>query len=210
MRLSVLCLLLWLGACATAPAGDELAAYPAALAGAYDNAAQYAAAPADLKHPPAGPADEWIDRQSATITPVTAPTLGPYAVLVDWRGDGGAARQRLWAFRREAGEVRLDIYDLAPGRAPVGAGAGLTGADLKGYGPACALHVRPRGPGAWDAQIAPDECRTTGADGQPIGLSIRITAMPTGLLYEEAGVRDDGAYAYRIPGAIPYEFRRTP
>lgn len=211
MRLSVLPLLLGLAACATTPAGDDLAAYPALLAGAYDNSAQYAAAPADLKHPAAGPADEWIDRQTATIAPVNAPALGPHVALVEWRGDSGAvSRQRLWAFRKEAGAVRLDIYAFA--RAPDGAGAisGLTMADLQGQGPACGLHVSPRGPGAWDAQIAPEECQTAAPDGQTIGLSVRITVMPTGILYEEAGMRADGSYAYRIPGGIPYEFRRTP
>lgn len=206
-----------LAACATTPAGDDLAAYPAALAGRYDNAAQYAAAPADLKRTPvADDSDDWLDRQTATFTSVTAPAIGPHVIYVEWRGvDGAISRQRIWAFRRdEAGAVRLDFYALAQPERYVGAApeafAALTAADLIGYGPACGLRVSRTGAGAWDARIDPESCRIVARSSRTMGIDARITVMPTGVLYQEAGILEDGSYAFRVPGGAPYDFRRTP
>jgi hypothetical protein len=206
-----------LAACASAPDGDDLAAYPAALVGRYDNAAQYAAAPADLKRPPvADDSYDWIDRQTAIFTPVAAPALGPHVLYVEWRGaDGVISRQRLWAFRRDdTGAVRMDFYTLAQPERFAGAAPGdfaaLTAADLIGYGPACGLQVSRAGAGAWDARIDPETCRIVARSGRAMGIDARITVMPTGVLYQEAGILEDGRYAFRVPGGTPYDFRRLP
>ena len=212
-------LLLTLTACATAPGGDDLAAFPAALVGVYDNAAQYAQAPDDLKRPPvAGDAYDWIDQQTATFRAVAVPALGAHVIYVEWRGGEGAiSRQRLWSFRRDAaGEPRMDFYELKeparlagqPDDAP--AFGALTPDDVIGYGPVCGLAVSANGKGAWNAQIDAETCRITAQSGSAMGIEARITVMPTGVLYQEAGRTADGGYVFKVPGGPPYDFRRRP
>ena len=210
--------LLLLTACATAPAGDDLTAYPAALVGAYDNAAQFAQAPDDLKRPPvAHDGDEWIDLQTATFSLVSAPALGPHVIYLEWKGAHGViSRQRLWSFRRDGPGVRMDFFSLREparfaGQAANAQGfATLTAADVIGYGAACGLIVTANGAGAWNAQIDAEDCRITAQDGREMGFEARVTVMPTGLLYQEAARLPDGGYALRVPGGQPYDFRRRP
>lgn len=216
MRTTLLAALM-LAACATTPTQTEdLSAYPAALAGTYDNSAQFAAAPEDMKRPPvADDSYDWIDLQQATFKTVNAPGIGPHVVYLEWRNaDGAISRQRLWSFRRAPEGVRMDFYTLADPAKFAGAQAdapvfaALTTADVKGYGPACGLAVTGSGQGAWNAQVTPEECRIIAASGREMGIDARVTVMPTGVLYQEAGRLPDGGYAFRAPGGQPYDFRR--
>lgn len=215
-RLIPAALLLALAACASMPAGDDLAAYPAALVGAYDNAAQYAQAPDDLKRPPvADGAYDWIDRQDVTFSSVAVPALGPVVLYAEWRGaDGAVSRQRLWAFRRDGAGVRIDLYSLKDRARLAGADtavlASLTADDVSGYGPACALAVTSSGRGAWNAQTNTETCHVTSQGAREMTIDTRVTVMPTGVLYQEAGRTEDGDYVFRLPGGAPYDFRRRP
>jgi hypothetical protein len=206
-----------LAACATTPASEDLYSFPAALAGRYDNAAQYAAAPDDMKRAPvADDRYDWIDRQTATFMALPQTGLGAPGVYLQWRGsDGAISRQRLWTFRKdETGAVRMDFYTLNQPERFIGAGLdafrNLTAADVTGYGPACGLHVTRSGAAAWDARIDPEECRIVARSGRAMGIGARVTVMPTGVLYQESGVLPDGAFAFRVPGGPPYDFRRLP
>lgn len=208
---------LLLAACATTrPETEDLSAYPAALVGTYDNSAQFAAAPEDMKRAPvADDSYDWIDLQRATFTTVNAPGIGPHVVYLEWRNaDGAISRQRLWSFRKAADGVRMDFYTLLEPAKFAGQPAdsavfgALTAADVKGYGPACGLMVSSAGRGAWNAQITPEECSIVAASGREMGIDARVTVMPTGVLYQEAGRLPEGGYAFRVPGGQPYDFRR--
>lgn len=197
-----------LAGCAAGPSAEPLAAYPAALAGRYDNAVQFTSAPADMRDAPADAEDDWIDLQAVTFTVVSAPAVAPLAVHAEWRGaDGAISRQRLWAFRQEPGGVRIDVLQFAAPDRFAGAGStaftNLTEADVRRLPSACALAASSAGPGAWNAQTDPERCLVEGA-----GLDIRITVMPTGVLYQEQARREDGSYAFRTPAPAPYDFRR--
>jgi len=208
--------------CATTGAGETVGVGPAdmarALEGRWDNRVQFAAAPPALRVAAAPPAADaaWIDRQALVMTRVNAPAIATDVVYVEWRAggpDGAPSRRSLWAFRRTAaGAVTLETYALRAPAAFAGnlptAFARLTPADLEPPAPGCALAVAPRGEGAFDARVAPQSCRARTAAGRAFGLAVHITLMPTGLLYEEAGVYDDDSYAFRIPGGAPYDFRR--
>ncbi|MDX2234935.1 MAG: CpcT/CpeT family chromophore lyase [Hyphomonadaceae bacterium] len=204
----LLAALLLVAGCASGPTGDDLAVYPAAIAGRYDNSVQYAGAPADMKDAPGDPEDDWLDAQAVTFTPVEARALGPAAVYAEWKSlEGAVTRQRLWLFRSDAGGVRLDIVDLATPERFAGAGPAafttLSRDDVTTPDPACALSVTASGRGAWNAQTDPDTCRRG-----DVSVDIRITVMPTGVLYQEQGRRPDGTYAFRTPSPAPYDFRR--
>jgi len=204
-------LLLALIGCATSPAGDNLAAYPAALVGAYDNSAQFAQAPDDMKRPPATPGDDWLDLQRVTFTAVSAPAVAPVGVYVEWRDTKrDIDRRRLWSFFRDADGVKLRILTLSESAPPItaqnpAAFAALTGGDVSATDPACDLRVSSNGAGAWNAQTDPEFCRLDDA-----ALDIRITVMPTGVLYQEQARREDSSYALRFPGPAPYDLRRRP
>lgn len=214
-------LMLLAAGCATTPKGPALGDYANALAGVYDNSAQFNAAPAALKREPAaGFPYEWLDQQYGVFERIDAPSLGAHVLYLEWRKDGpeGAiTRQRLWAFRSdETGAARMDFYgfktpqDFAGKANVAGAFASLTPADLIGYGPACALYLTPRGAGAWDGRIEPHQCEITTQSGRKMGLDVRVTIMPTGVLYKEAGILEDESFAFKVPGGPPYEFRRRP
>jgi hypothetical protein len=218
--MSVLAVLAFAGACASAPRVD-LGGYVSALEGAYDNSAQYAGAPADLKRDPAaGFPYEWLDQQYGVFKRVEAPALGQHVMYVEWRKggpEGAISRQRIWFFRvDESGAPRMDYFafhkpEAFAGKADLaGAFAQLTVQDLKGYGPACALHLTPRGRGAWNGRIEPHECQITANSGRQMGLDVRLTIMPTGVLYSEAGVLPDESFAFKVPGGPPYDLRRRP
>jgi hypothetical protein len=208
-------------ACATAPNAPPLHDYLAALAGAYDNSAQYNAAPATLKRTPASDASyEWLDQQYGVFEKIDAPNLGPHALYVEWREggpDGAITRQRVWLLRTDQnGAARMDIFafkspqDYAGKAQVAGAFGTLTPNDLTGYGPECGLYLTPRGAGAWDGRIEPFQCQVKSPSGKSMGLDMRVTIMPTGVLYKEAGILDDETIAFSAPGGPPYEFRRRP
>lgn len=217
MRLLLPALLLALAGCATTPSGGDLGAYPAALVGAYDNAAQFAGAPADFKRPPIpNDAYDWLDAQTVTFRTVSAPALGPNVVYVEWRAAAGDfGRQELWSFRMDSAGVKLDIHTLgaAAAQRAVGADAAtfatITPADMNAGDPACALQVSSAGRGAWNAQTDPDKCHVVLAAG-PVAIDTRVTVMPTGVLYQTSGRLPDGAYVFRTPGGPPYDLRRRP
>ena len=60
-----------------------------------------------------------------------------------------------------------------------------------------------------NAQTDPDTC-TTSQGGRALAIDVRVTVMPTGVLYQEAGRWSEGGYAFRTPGGAPYDFRRRP
>jgi hypothetical protein len=210
-----------LGACATT--GSKNAITPRSVAdsliGVWDNAAQYSTAPDFLKKPPAaGRPYDWLDRQHAQFWRVDAPGIGADVIYLEWRSGGPAgeiSRQRIWSFRRDgSGQIRMDFFTFKT-PAPYAGQGGAAGAftnlkaeDLVGYGESCGLRVAPTQNGAWDASIAREDCQITARSGRKMGIEARVTLMPTGLLYDEAGILETGDYAFKVPGGPPYDFRR--
>jgi hypothetical protein len=214
-----------IAACATQSIdAQELTPRAAAqmLIGAYDNQDQFTAAPDSLKRPPApGYPYDWIDVQHGVFQSVSAPEIGDNTLYVEWRrGDGSISRQRLWSFRQdENGHVRMEYFSFRTpdsfvakrGDDPVF--AALRADDMISYGPACALHVTSRSPDqGWLGVIDEASCEITGTtSGRRMGLRVRLAVGPDGLSYEEAGILPDGAYAFKVPGGVPYKMkRRTP
>lgn len=204
-----------LAACASTPAdtGTAPADLARALAGSWDTRVQAAAA---------GPA-----RVAARFTPVVAPGVaggGAQALYVEWRAgsaEGAIVRQQVWTLRTDAhgSGARLELRGLNAANAAQGADAAapiwasLGPADLhpvapRADGPDCALTVTARGQGMFDAASDPTRCRAVDAAGRGYGVAIRITLMPTGLLYQETGVYDDDTFAFKSPPEAPYDFRR--
>jgi CpeT/CpcT family (DUF1001) len=205
--------------CATAPPADPLAAHSQALVGPWSNAVQWGQADDALRRPPApGHPYDWLDYQEALFFLVEAPALGAHVVYLEWRGDdGGISRQRLWVFRYdEQSRVRMDFYTFrAPeifagqGTAP-GAFAALSPSQVIGYGPACALLVTPEGDdGGFVAEI-PSDCRITARSGREMTLSAQIYLGGAALAYQEAGLLENGDFAFKVPGGPAYIFTRTP
>jgi hypothetical protein len=221
MKKLLISALLLMSACASAPKDANLDGFLRALEGRFDNSAQFASAPEAMKKPPVAGGDyEWIDQQHGIFARVTAPQIGPHVLYVEWRkatASGEISRQRIWSFRTdETGQVRMDYFAFKSPAAFAGkasapaAFAALTPGELIGYGPACALRVTDRGRGAFDARIDREECQITSQSGRTMALEVRLTAMPTGILYEEAGILPDGAYAFKVPNGAPYDLRRLP
>ena len=228
-RIGLLFLPLLLSACAYSPHTDDVALQTITptgasrlLIGQFDNAAQFASAPPEMKRAPAaGYPYDWMDAQYATFARVTAPEIGADVVYVEWRrADGTISRQRLWSFRTDAGGgVRMDYFSFRTPQAfadksrEANAFTALTAADLIGYGPACALYVDTRAPhGGWQGQIDAAQCQITGAaSGRRMGLEVRLEVLPEEVRYQEAGILPDGAYAFKVPGGGAYIMaRRTP
>jgi hypothetical protein len=190
------------------------------LIGTWDNAAQMASAPETLKRPPvAGGAYEWLDGQYARYFPVDVPALtgnGAKAIYLVWRNggpDGAISRQRLWVFRTDAnGQTVMDFYAFKnPERVAEETNASdafkaLTLDDLTAYGPLCALPVVARSDG-WRASI-PSTCAITARSGRRMILSAQINVFKNTLSYEEAGTLEGGALAFKVPGAMAYQFVR--
>jgi hypothetical protein len=191
-----------------------------AESGAYDNAAQYAAAPEALKRPPAaGRPYDWLDRQHALFLPVEAPFLDGRALYLEWRSggpEGPISRQRLWRFRETAPGPAMDFFtfrDPTP-FADQGTRAermrAVTEADLIGYGAACALPLR-READAVVAEIPPTCIVTARQSGRTMRIEARVEWRPGRIGYREAGVLPDGGYAFLVPGGeeLAYDFRRA-
>jgi hypothetical protein len=220
---STLALVLLLSACARAPIApdpDPAARVAAALAGAWDNAAQFAAAPAALKVPPSVEGD-WLDLQHAAFFRVDAPRIGPQVIYLEWRRggpDGGISRQRIWSFRSDAdGTLRMDFFAFVDGAqfagrgAEPGAFATLDRGALRGYDAACALRFVVSGDGAFVGRIGVDECSLVAASGRRMGIDATVALAADGTLeYRESGRLEDGRYAFRVPSTRPYRFRRLP
>ncbi|MGJ3232087.1 MAG: chromophore lyase CpcT/CpeT [Oceanicaulis sp.] len=192
----------------------------ALLAGAWSNADQYAFAPEDLKRPPApGRPYDWIDLQHAEFHPVEAPAIGAHVLYLEWRSgaaDGEISRQRIWAFREAEGGALsgMDFYTFADpepyaGRgAEPGAFADLTADDLIAYPEGCTLQARNP---AWDGhvlEVSADDCVITARSGRTMGIEARVEIAPDRVSYREAGILEDGSYAFLVPGGPAYEFRR--
>jgi len=220
MRAALAALALALSACATPQSSpdDALSLHAGALVGQWSNAAQWANAPDELRRPPAvGHPYDWLDYQEASFFAVNAPEIGAHVVYLEWRGgDGAISRQRIWSFRRDAaGAVRMDFFTLRAPEALAGRGAEadafalLRPEDLIGYGEACALFVTPQGDaGRFLAEI-PAACRITSRSGREMTLSAQVLLDGAGLAYQEAGLLDDGAFAFKVPGGPPYMFTRV-
>ena len=205
-----------------APIGDgQAAAVTAALAGVYDNAAQYEAAPEALKVAPSVDGD-WLDHQHAIFARVDAPALGKQVLYLEWRSggpDGPISRQRIWSFRDDAdsGQVRMDFYAFVDGQAWAGraeepdAFVDLEPASLRGYGPDCALRFVRGEQGGWRGAISAEECTLVAASGRAMGINavVRLDADGT-LHYQESGRLESGRYAFRVPPTEPYRFKPLP
>jgi len=208
-------------ACAPiAPAPDPTARVVAALAGGWDNSAQYAAAPAALKVPPSVDGD-WLDLQHASFHRVDAPRIGPRVLYLEWRRGGPSgevSRQRIWSFRTDAdGSLRMDFFAFVDGAPWVGRGAepgafaALDRDALRGYDAVCALRFAIGADGAFVGRIGSDECSLVAASGRRMGIDATVSLAADGTLaYRESGRLEDGRYAFRVPPSQPYRFRRAP
>ena len=219
-----------LAACAT-PAGEDDHTGATApdidlvldqLTGGFDNSAQYEAAPDALKRPPApGHPYDWLDLQSADFFTVEAPQIGEHVVYLEWRSGGAGgeiSRQRIWSFLAdESGRATgMDFFTFRTperfaGRGDeAGAFTALTSDDLIGYPEGCTLQARrPAGLG-WVFEVNAEDCRITARSGRVMGIQARIDLI-TGpgerlITYAEAGVLEDGAYAFKVPGGPAYRF----
>lgn len=229
--LSVLAFILPLTACHAvidtsllrpAPSTDTRDQIIAALAGVWDNRAQFAAAPAAVKVPPSV-AGDWLDLQHARFLRVIAPQIGTHVLYLEWRSggaDGVISRQRIWSFRvDDAGVLRMDFFAFVDGKpwaAKVSADDAnmafrtLTPAQLRGYGSACGLRYQLNLP-MFEGQIGAQECQIIAASGRRMGIDARVTMLADGTLhYKESGRLDDGRYAFRVPPSQPYQFVKLP
>lgn len=188
--------------------------------GAYDNAAQIAAADPSLLRPPAaGRPYAWIDLQHATFHRVEAPQIGPAVLYLEWRSggpDGAISRQRIWSFRTDAdGATVMDFFTIRSPEPFAGRGGepsaflSLSPTDLIGYGPACALQMRADPSGDFVAETTAERCRIVARSGRAMGIEARIAVRDGAIEYAEAGVLEGGDYAFKVPGAGAYAFRRT-
>lgn len=208
-----------LAACASVPAPQPIQPGQS-LIGQWDNQAQIKAAPAELLRPPAaGNPYPWVDGQSAQFFDVSAPKVaGPkdQAIYLIWRsgsGTGPISRQRLWVFRpQEGGEVLMDFYAFKTPEVFATAGPGsaafkaVTLEDLIAYGPACSLPVIMTATG-WTASI-PATCSITARSGRRMTLSATLTLDGDRFSYQEHGLLETGAYAFKVPGGPAYHFNK--
>lgn len=189
------------------------------LAGRYSNAAQYEAAPDTLRRPPApGYPYEWIDRQDALFAKVDAPALGQHVFYLEWRSGaahGPISRQRIWAFAPNPdGGWDMEFYTFKTPASYVGqamapqAFSSLTQADLIGYPDGCTLTFRPDGENAWRGATNPKTCLITAQSGRKMRIDATILISPDHITYQEAGVLENGAYAFKVPGGPSYLFIR--
>ncbi|MEQ8403956.1 MAG: CpcT/CpeT family chromophore lyase [Oceanicaulis sp.] len=196
------------------------AAHAAAmLEGRWSNEDQYAAAPEDLKRPPApGHPYDWLDLQQADFFTIDAPGIGDFVTYLEWRGaDGAISRQRVWAFREdgEGALTGMDFYSFADGAPWAGRGAepgaftALSPDDLIGYPEGCTLEVRRPAWAGYVLEADPEVCLITARSGRTMGIRARIELSPHHVSYAEAGVLEDGRYAFLVPGGPAYEFRRV-
>jgi hypothetical protein len=212
-------LALCLTACTSLPASQVLPPGQA-LIGAWDNQAQIAAAPKELLRPPvAGNPYSWIDAQSAQFFEVSAANIaGPkdQAIYLIWRSGsatGPISRQRLWVFRpQKNGETLMDFYAFKTPEAFASAGPSspalqaVTLEDLTAYGPTCSLSVINTATG-WTASI-PLTCAITARSGRKMKLSATLTLDGDRFSYQEHGLLETGAYAFKVPGGPAYQFTR--
>jgi hypothetical protein len=215
-RAAILGAVLLLGSCASVGEGDDPEDVAALLKGRWDNAAQYAAAPAALKKPPKV-GELWLDRQFATFAEVKAPKIGKHVVYLEWRSGGPTgpiSRQRIWSFRPgTGGAVLMDFFAFkAPQRFAGKAGdkklfKAMTLADLTVYPDDCAARFEKRGD-AWIGRIDPRLCEITATgSGRAMAIETDIVIVPGRLFrYKEAGILADGREAFRVPPERPYEF----
>jgi hypothetical protein len=189
------------------------------LDGRYSNEAQYAAASAQLKRPPAaGHPYDWIDLQDAVFARIEAPAIDGRAYYLEWRSngpDGPISRQRIWTFTRQADAAwRMDFYTFRmpqrfAGKARMSdAFLTLTPADLIGYPAGCSLAFQQTGPAVWRGEIDPHTCLITAQSGRRMRISAAITIEPGWITYAEAGQLESGAYAFKVPGGPAYLFQR--
>lgn len=191
-----------------------------ALIGTWNNQAQIKAAPAELLRPPAaGNPYPWVDAQSAHFFDVKAPKIAEpkdQAIYLVWRsGDatGPISRQRLWVFRpQEGGRMVMDFYAFKTPEAFANAQPGtaafqnVTLDDLTAYGPACSLPVIKTATG-WTASI-PASCSITARSGRKMTLSAVLTLDGERFSYQEHGLLESGAYAFKVPGGPAYQFTK--
>lgn len=190
------------------------------MIGTWDNQAQIKAAPTDLLRPPAaGNPYPWVDAQSAQFFEVTAPKIaGPkdQAIYLIWRSGGASgpiSRQRLWVFRLQAnGQTVMDFYAfknpevVSSARPGTDAFQNMTLDDLTAYGPACSLPVHITVTG-WTASI-PATCSITARSGRKMTLSANLVLDGKNFSYQEHGILETGAYAFKVPGGPAYQFTK--
>jgi hypothetical protein len=191
-----------------------------ALIGGWHNQAQIKAASQELlRAPVSGNPYPWIDAQSALFFEVRVPNVaGPkdQAIYLIWRSGsatGPISRQRLWVFRPQAnGHTLMDFYAFKNPEAFAAEGQGsaafqtLTLEDLTAYGPACSLPVIKTATG-WTASI-PSTCPITARSGRKMKLSATLTLDRDIFSYQEHGLLETGAYAFKVPGGPAYQFNK--
>lgn len=197
---------------------DRAAAVATALAGRYDNRAQFELAPDELKVPPSVDG-EWLDMQHAWFVPVNAPRIGDQVLYLEWRSggsDGSISRQRIWSFwEDDDGTVRMDFFAFVDGDPwagltdEPGAFVELEPEDLRGYGTECALRFKPVADGGWLGAISAEECSLVAASGRWMGIDAKVEIGADGSVrYQESGRLESGEYAFRVPPTKPYLFER--
>ena len=191
------------------------------LEGAWSNAAQFDAAPQALKRDPApGHPYDWLDHQHAEFHRVDAPALGDHVIYLEWRAggpDGPVSRQRIWVFHAdEQGRAAgMDFYTLRDPGAYAGRGgepgafAELSEDDLTGYPEGCTLTPVDAGPDGFVLRVDAADCVITARSGREMGIRARIALSRDRLSYAEAGILEDGRYAFLVPGGeqLAYAFR---
>lgn len=188
------------------------------LPGNFSNAAQFAAADLGLKKPPAaGFPYAWLDSQSAHFFRIEAPLIGKNVFYLEWRSIGATgpiSRQRIWSFRETGGELRMDFFTFKVPKPFEGAGGvrnkfqALRLEDLIGYGPACGLLVRASVQAGLLAKTTPAECSLVARSGRTMGIDAEVTFSRHAITYREAGILEDGSFAFKVPGGPPYRFIR--
>jgi len=207
--------------CGTSPspqtAMDQRDRLVAKLAGNWNNAVQFATAPAALEVPPSVTGD-WLNRKHAAFTRVEATAIGERVLYLEWRNGGrdeAISRQRIWSFRTDAaGAIRMDFYAFVDGKpwadraAEAGAFRGLTLDALRSYGPACGLTFTATNQ-TFAGAISAKDCTLTAASGRKMGIDASVQLTSDGALeYLESGQLEDGRYAFRVPPSQPYRFVR--
>jgi hypothetical protein len=88
--------------------------------------------------------------------------------------------------------------------------AALGAEDLIGYGADCGLFVTVRGEELLVATIHETTCTITSRSGRSLGIRASVILAGNSLTYSEAGILEDGSFAFLVPGGANYQFLRSP
>ena len=192
----------------------------AAIEGVYSNEAQIGALPDGISVEPAIGGD-WIDFQYAVFSQVDMAVIEGEALYLQWHSGGASgpiSRQRIWTFAdgTEPGTVEMRFFTIDEDKLEVvrdshlepGRVVDLSESDLIAYPLGCEVIWRATDTGFAGA-IEGDCSIVAQRSGRSMKIEAEITISGDALTYREAGVLDDGSYAFLVPGADAYVFERT-